>query len=140
MARSSPRRLDWVGSRRNQDGSDPLEEDVSRDQRQRVCSEAQTRRRIVAEQLARPDVAPQHAPRTVTGGLGNGAFGRSVQCRLSRHARSDAMPRDISGIHSSSRRGSLQNRRDRIVMQPAGTASEFSVARDGTEQGAFADL
>ena len=49
--------------------TDTREEEISRDQSPRICSEAQTRRSILAEQLTRPDVPLQHASRTVTGGF-----------------------------------------------------------------------
>lgn len=57
-----------------------------------TCSEAETRRRILAEHLARPDVAPQNATGFVASGFRDRAFGRSVQRGLRCHAGADAVP------------------------------------------------
>jgi len=50
-------------------------------------SEAEIGRRVFAEQLARTDISPQHAPRLVTRGLRDQTFSWAVHRRLSLYPR-----------------------------------------------------
>jgi hypothetical protein len=79
--------------------------------------EAETCRRVLTEHLARGNVAPQNATRTVPRSPSNGALGRSVQRSLRCHPSTNAVAGDVSCVHACPHCCRLEDRCDRITMQ-----------------------
>lgn len=98
-------------------------------------SEAESCGRVFAEQLARANVAPEYAPRTVTGGLRDRALSCPVHCRLGRHPRPHTMPGDIARINTGPYCRPLQDGSDRVSVEPA--RRQVAMPIDSAEDCAF---
>lgn len=95
-----------------------------------ISSEAETRRRVLAEHLAWTNVAPQKPTRAVPRRPSDGAFGRSVHCRLGCHAGTDAVPHDVGCIHAGTSGGRFENRVEWLLTEGSVGAPERFVRKN----------
>jgi hypothetical protein len=86
----------------------------------KIGLEAEPRACILAEHLARPDIATQNTTRTVTSRSCNSAHGRSVQRCLRCYPSADTVAGDVRCIHACPRRCGFEDRCNRVAMQSCG--------------------
>ena len=98
-------------------------------------SDSEAGRRILAKDLARPDIAPQSRNRFVASLAHNHKLTHAVHRCLGDASGAEAVPAERINIHSGPSRSSLQELSYSVLVQAA--SRDMSIAADRPEDGTF---